>query len=135
MRRHEPTTRHGRTTPGNVAHAGYTTATTRTPQHTRSDTHAFSTLIPVAGNLGFSPLSYAVTSQASRDQITTTFPPVHRRPCLSMHTAIPYMMAQDRSSDATHTRPLAQARAPTHELTMLHPHTAHASLCAGGFRR
>ena len=41
MHRHEPTTQHGRTTPGNVAHAGCTTATTCTPQHTRSDTHAW----------------------------------------------------------------------------------------------
>ena len=49
--------------------------------------------------------------------------------------ALQYIVRLDRSTAPTCSRPLAQARAPTHELTMLHPHTAHASLCAGGFRR
>ena len=35
-----PTTQHGRMTPDNATHAGYTTAATRTPQHAHDDTHA-----------------------------------------------------------------------------------------------
>ena len=35
-----PTIQHGRMTPDNATHAGYTTAATRTPQHAHNDTHA-----------------------------------------------------------------------------------------------
>ena len=51
-----------------------------------------------------------------------------------MQTAIPYIMAQDRSSDATHARPLARARAPSHKLSELHPDADQKCPCAGDFR-
>ena len=75
--------------------------------------------------LTFAP--FWIQTQPRRHLVTNNNNVPARTPA-SMQTAILYIMAQDRSTDATHARPPAHARAPSHALRMLHPDAAHTRL-------